>query len=405
MLVMQNQPAAMPPESEACPMYCAHPNVNASGRVDGNGESIALCADCGVRVMPSTPAATFAPSAFVPPPVRATPPAPIVPALLASMTVATPPAPPAPATLAPPAAASVTGAPTVSTVGDVNVAMDGSNFCWTVSEIEYRVLRDAAIDSGFKAHLPDAPEPKAALQAACKAAKCRDPRTLLVRDAALVGATGFLVVHEHADPADARKAAYTEVFRVTLDAQHEPTSLMPIMAPQADCDIAASVLLDYKRQLTLAPGAMVGRFLTDVVRSLGAVAIRPTGGIYWMPRNDAARFQALRVLLNTRTGGACTIFRQNVVTDDDGVITLAAAVSAELDSEISRIEREITCGIQRGSGYVPLGERAMKARVAEISALIARAARFSSMLGRSIDTAKLVAAKGEAEEALAILSA
>lgn len=374
-------------------MYCAHPDVRASGRSDENGESVMLCAECGVRVMPHTPGVT---------PVFRTPPAaaPRVPRLLASLDTSALPTPTPPV-------ANTAGAPAVSTskVGDVNVAMDGSNFCWTVSEIEYRVLRDAACDSGFEAHLPDAPEPKAALMAACKAAKCRDARTLLVRDAALVGASGFLVVHEHADPSDGRKAAYTEILRVTLDVSGEPQGHYPIMAPQADLDVGAAILLDYKRQLTLAPGAMVGRFLTDAVRSLGAVAIRPTGGIYWMPKGDSARFQALRELINTRTGGACTVFRQNVIADDDGIITLAAAVAAELDSEITRIRREIACGIQRGSGYVPLGERAMKARKSEIGGLLDRAAKFTNMLGVSIDTAKLVIAQGEAEEALAILGA
>lgn len=287
---------------------------------------------------------------------------------------------------------------------DVNVTMNGSNFCWTVTEIEYRVLRDAAIDAGFEAHLPQPPEPKAALQAACKNARTRDARTLLVRDASLVGSTGFLVVHEDKDPDDPHKPRYTEIFRVTLDAAGEPTATLPIMYPQEDADVSAAVLLDYKRQLTLAPGAMVGRFLTDAIRSLGAVAIRPTGGLYWLPAADAARFQALRETLGTRTNGAISVYRQNVIADDDNVLTLAAAVAAELDSEITRIQREITLGVPRGNGHVPLGERAMKSRINEIGALAARAAKFSTMLGKTIDTAKLVTVKAEAEEALAILS-
>jgi len=289
--------------------------------------------------------------------------------------------------------------------GDLNVNVDGANFCWSNAEVPYRVLADAATDAGFAKQLPKPPEPKTALQAACRMAKARDNRDLLVRDADLVGATGFLVVHEHVDPADGSKPQYTEIFRVTLDANDCPTATLPIMADEIDRGLSASVLLDYTRQLTVASASLVGRFLGDVCKALGAVAIRPSGGIYWMPKTDAQRFENLRALLVSRTHGAVGIYRQNVVADDDQIATLAAGVAAELESEIARIQREVSQGIQRGSGYVALGKRAMGARVEEIGTLINRAAKFSTMLGKSIDTAKLIVAKGEAEEALAILSA
>jgi len=160
--------------------------------------------------------------------------------------------------------------------------------------------------------------------------------------------TGFAVVSErpkeHSDPGDdwgkvIATAGLTEDGRLSL----EPNEIGRYEAIKAGMEGAAEWLT----------AASVGKGLVDLVEHFGGVALRPTGGVYWL--NDYALDQWASVSDifegasahkdgEGETTEPSKVYVLRVVADEQMVRAVGDALNIEVEAEIAKIEEELAIG-------------------------------------------------------------
>lgn len=125
----------------------------------------------------------------------------------------------------------------------------------------------------------------------------------------------------------------------------------------------------YKMTLT---GAAVGKSLVGILASLGGVAMRPSGGVYWIPTESIKAWQELAEAIE-ECGRANQIYVVHTIMDEGTV----RAVRDALVTEITGAAAGISEAIQEGK----LGERALETKKREACDLRKRVHRFAEFLG------------------------
>jgi len=132
----------------------------------------------------------------------------------------------------------------------------------------------------------------------------------------------------------------------------------------------------YTAALDALTAADVSGYLTSWVKKCDCVALRPTGGFYFIPNNQLSKFRqvahALREATSFRT------FEIPAMPTDDAIEAILDAIGREAVAEAEGIMAELAEG--------KLGPRALRTRATRCEAMAQKVERYESILGRRMDS-------------------
>jgi hypothetical protein len=247
--------------------------------------------------------------------------------------------------------------------------------------------------------LPNRTTPAKALGVAMKELATK---RLLVRPLDQRGA--FALVEEHVyetlDP------TYTTLLKATASKDNDSLGVTCRAGYEA---LGERLADEYKVALDLVPVVDMGGFVTDSVKMLHATALRPSGGIYFVPRQYTELLGKIAMAIST----ACPdmmVHRIPAMHAKDAIDAISAAIRAEADTELSAMETEIREFYD--SQQTTIGKRALRGRLGMLESLSGKLATYESLLSTRLDELRdrmgalgvniargIVALEAEADEA------
>lgn len=252
----------------------------------------------------------------------------------------------------------------VAVSGDVAEA--GAIVYWTLSgPVEYGKLVEAWTAAGFAAgDVVEPPNPQTACLRALNEERSERSRRLR---RPLEGRRGHALVDESAQD---RELEYEVRCRADVDA------LGRIRVETADAELQARVEAAYRRHLfsELSTCDVSGWLAGKLLARVDAVALRPTGGFYFVPREGVATWRALIGVIKACSNHA--FYEVPAMHTEEAIDAILAAVTAEARSEADGMWEELASG--------KLGERALEARAERAARCREKVERYERLLGIGI---------------------
>lgn len=223
-------------------------------------------------------------------------------------------------------------------------------------------LRSAWEEQGLDVNLlVETPTPTTALARAMR--ECGERRRLVRK---LEGTAGHAVVREqaHGDELD-----YEVELRVKLNAAGQP-----VCEPKAH-PLAATVKTAFWRHLDELQPTDVGGWLCDLVRRVDGIALRDTGGIYYIPPSRVADWNRMAAAL--REASAHKVFTVPAMRSTDAVAAICDAIEQEARREAEAFENDIINTKLRG--------QALRNRATRCEQVEAKVQRYEQLLGTKLE--------------------
>jgi len=118
--------------------------------------------------------------------------------------------------------------------------------------------------------------------------------------------------------------------------------------------IDRAVVDNFNKYLGLVRSHQVTESLVQIVDFLSGTRLRPKGSIYWLPDHKLDEWEQVRNVVRTAARGKTELFVMRVVKDKDALRAVTAAITAEIEAEVARIEADVQSGT--------LGVRALDTR-------------------------------------------
>lgn len=191
---------------------------------------------------------------------------------------------------------------------------------------------------------------------------------------------GWVIVNEQADGKDLRWEAGA---RVGLDKVGRMSVVFPPQADPSTPDnvaLAAELTSAYERHLWTLDGATVTGWLVALARKLGAVGLKDTGGVYFVPSGGLAAWRTMvgvvRDAARTEVHEIATVL---VEAQAERIISaIVSAVEREAGEEAEAMLNELA------DPNLELGKRALATRMERVNALRAKVSSYGELLGASM---------------------
>lgn len=121
----------------------------------------------------------------------------------------------------------------------------------------------------------------------------------------------------------------------------------------------------------------ISSWLLGIAYKLGAVSLRDSGGVYFIPRKDIEIWNKIADAVE-ETGS--TIFRIPAMRTAETVAAITDALTAEAAAVAQTMEDELMA-----TGDDALGVRALKTRAASATALLEKLSTYEDLIGRQLD--------------------
>lgn len=240
----------------------------------------------------------------------------------------------------------------------------GAVVYWTLSgNVDLALLTNAWTAAGLPADwLPSGPSCKVALG---RASKAQQTKTTLARQDPR---GGYSFVFENGDGG---KLTYDVGPRAFLLAGDLLRVEDPDGATNEDSLISQSVRAAYEKALRTIDGTDASGWLTTIVLRLGAVSLRQSGGIYFVPRDGMARLSAAKACI--QAASSHSVFEIPAMNSAEAAHAIFYAVGREIDELGEKLRGELADGI---------GSRAIATRLESIEGLAERVARYERLFGQ-----------------------
>ena len=129
--------------------------------------------------------------------------------------------------------------------------------------------------------------------------------------------------------------------------------------------------------LRMVPGAAIGRILAGWVDELHGVALRPSGGFYWLPEEALDAWRAFSEAIQ-EASAQTQVWQMAIAWDADAIEAVRDAVVREVTEETKRVREELTEG--------DLGQRGIETRRQNASNLLAKVEKYEAILGVTLGT-------------------
>jgi hypothetical protein len=213
--------------------------------------------------------------------------------------------------------------------------------------------------------LPDLPGPEVALR---RAAKDQVRPHRLVRR---LPDGGWAIVDELVGNADQEALDYRVGLEVHLDAIGRPrfdnlTGNEPI---------AAEVQAAFDASLKSLSTEDIAGWLVKRVYAAGAVALRPTGGFYYVPPTTLPGWQQVAAAVCAASDNA--VYDIPAMRTDSVVRAVLDGLQAEMGAYAAKLEEQVAAGT--------MGEQALRSRAADCERQLAKLEQYDSILGSGLD--------------------
>lgn len=249
--------------------------------------------------------------------------------------------------------------------------------------VPVRELAAVWAEEGLDAQLlPPPPSPVRALKRAVKLLEGRGAmvRPLGGKRASTAGVAGVIVVHEvYVDD----RPTYRNGIEVSLVARPGgagPDDLELAFGGTYEPEDERSVRAHYARCLATYDPSDIGPWLIDRAYGLKAVALRVSGGVYFVPRSGVESWS--RVARAVEVASGHTVFQIPSLTASEAIAAVTAAVTEEVREAVAKLEEEIDKREDSENGITRRGIAARKARVA---ALEEKLAAYRDLLGAGFE--------------------
>lgn len=235
-------------------------------------------------------------------------------------------------------------------------------------------------------HLPPATSPASALARAVReqASKALFPRPLGRGE-------GWAFVREYPGEEVPEYSVSTRVVLVDGQPQVQDRTTAAGWLTDESGRLQQEIARSYSAHLGTLSGTDVSTWLVARAQALGAVALRDTGGIYFIPRQNVASWQAVTTVL--RSCSSHHVAEIPALRSDE-------AVEAVMDAVVQEVNR---ASVQAGEDLCnhDLGSRALESRVKAMSDLATKVERYGDLLGRGVTeiTDRLDALRAQLAEA------
>lgn len=126
-------------------------------------------------------------------------------------------------------------------------------------------------------------------------------------------------------------------------------------------------------------GASVGQSLVAILAHLGGTALRPSGGVYWLPETAIETWQSVvgAIQQAARETGGNSVYLLRTLLDESGIRAVKDAIVAEVTEASSGLIAEIRTG--------GMGDTALTNRQIIAASLHSRVRQYESILGEALD--------------------
>ncbi len=121
----------------------------------------------------------------------------------------------------------------------------------------------------------------------------------------------------------------------------------------------------------------ISSWLIDLAYSNGAVSLRESGGVYFIPRQA---MDLWRKIVTAVDASGSSVFTIPAMRTAEAVAAITDAITQEAVGIAAKIEAELIA-----TGDSALGQRAIKTRIKESEALLAKLATYEELVGRQLE--------------------
>jgi len=267
-------------------------------------------------------------------------------------------------------------------IGVVDASGAGATVWWTLSgSIDLDRLRAAWVAEGQdEKELPVPPSPAAALRAAMMEHKARNR---IVRP--LDG--GWAIKDEHMleDKSDLDYSPAVVKAKVTIAGT---------LSMDGDWTLRREIQESYDALLWEIDPARVSSWLSSYVGELGGIALRGTGGIYYLPPWALAKWERLvRVLASA--GARHILYDMPTMKSAGAVRAIIDGLTADLQTALDLLDKEMSSG---------LGEKALETRRIRVEEMQVKLERYETLLGSKLEDIRARIGSAQAAVSAAILA-
>ncbi|MCC6334311.1 MAG: hypothetical protein IT380_10030 [Myxococcales bacterium] len=211
----------------------------------------------------------------------------------------------------------------------------GDVIWWQLADAEVSRTRLETLWLGAgldKSLLPEAPTAEKALKTAIRETQVGHLEHLLRLGKEDSNEVVFAVVHE-AHEADG-SLSYTQEARIKLDRLHEQ-----LIVDNPSHELVSAVRVAFERLRLNHTSDDVRRSVVRSLRSFSAVALRESGGIYWVPRTYSPKLRQLQQAIETI--GSSKVYLLPIHDSSDASRTLGEVAQASVVQELDALKFEV----------------------------------------------------------------
>jgi len=149
----------------------------------------------------------------------------------------------------------------------------------------------------------------------------------------------------------------------------------------------------YRSEIT---GVSVGQSLVGILADLGGAALRPSGGVYWIPEGSVEVWkEVVEAVEASSPQQKNKIYMLRTIMDESAIKAVRDAIMNEITTAAAAISEEIYSG--------ELGKEALENRQKKAAGLKERIVQFEGILGETLDTLKEVVGAVESSAATVMM--
>ncbi len=245
----------------------------------------------------------------------------------------------------------------------------GAMMFWKLEgTVDLSKLRAVWIAKGLdEKWLPGEPSAKAALRLAMRSVS--KTRRL---SRPLADRKGYAIVTE---TAQGRDLDHTIDLRAGLKTSDVEGSVPRLVIEPETHPLATTIRAAYDAMETAIPSEVIGSWLSmKITTLLGAVALRDSGGVYFVPQDKVNTLTHIGQALSAVTGHR--VFQIPAMKSEDAVEAILSAITAEAENAASKLET--------ATDDQTLGKRALRGKVAACDKLREKIEAYETLLGRAM---------------------
>jgi hypothetical protein len=136
----------------------------------------------------------------------------------------------------------------------------------------------------------------------------------------------------------------------------------------------------YQRVRSELAATDVSAWLIDLARKVSAISLRESGGVYFIPRDEVARWEQISQVVASVSDGRHDVFRIPALQTAEAVEAILSSLEVEANDTIGAFEADLI-----KTGEDAIGARALKGRLRAADTLAAKLAKYEGLLGVKLD--------------------